>query len=142
MPGILPFLQTGSSSELGVAIARLTGLADLVELARHAGRASTRVGGAILAEREKELERIESDFIAHRTDLAERIDEFPGMVPEGELPSTGDEDAAGTLSRPVTHFDRLKAISAERRLLNEASLCARKDVIRRDAILNHDGRRG
>lgn len=109
MPGILPFLQIGSSSELGLAIAKLTGLADLVELARHAGRASTRIGGAILAERQQELDRIDAEFIVHRADLTERIEEFPAMRPEGPLPSTGDEDVAESLNRLVTHFDRLKA---------------------------------
>lgn len=109
MPGILPFLQIGSSSELGLAIAKLTGLADLVELARHAGRASTRIGGGILAERQQELEHIESDFIVHRTDLTERIEEFPAMRPKGALPSTGDEDVAEALNRLVIHFDRLRA---------------------------------
>ncbi|MGK6321007.1 ATP-binding protein [Sphingomonas sp. DT-204] len=109
MPGILPFLQIGSSSELGLAIAKLTGLADLVELARHAGRASTRIGGAILTERQQELERIEADFVVHRTDLTERIEEFPAMRPADALPSTGDEDVPGALNRLVSHFDRLKA---------------------------------
>ncbi len=109
MPGILPFLQIGSSSELGVAIAKLTGLADLVALARHAERAASKIGGALLAERQLELERIEADFIVHRNDLAERIDAFPEMRPSEQLPVSDDEEAADALTRLSAHFDSLKA---------------------------------
>lgn len=109
MPGILPFLQIGSSSELGLAIAKLTGLADLVALARHAERASTKIGGAILAERQQELERIEAEFILHRTDLADRIEAFPAMRPHEALPASRDAEAAEALTRISAHFDRLKA---------------------------------
>ncbi len=109
MPGILPFLQIGSSSELGVAITKLTGLADLVSLARHAERAMTRISGTMLADRQQELERIERDFIVHRNDLVERIEAFPAMRPHEDLPASDHDDAAAVLTRLTTHFDRLKA---------------------------------
>jgi hypothetical protein len=43
MPALLPFLSVGSTSQLGEAVARLTGLADLVDLARHAEKMSGRI---------------------------------------------------------------------------------------------------
>ena len=109
MPGILPFLQIGSSSELGMAIARLTGLADLVELARHAGRASKKISGDIAKERKDELDRIDAAFAEHRGDLETRIEEFPAMKPADPLPGAADENASEAIIRLQTHFEELKA---------------------------------
>lgn len=109
VPGILPFLQIGSSSELGLAIAKLTGLADLVALARHAERAAYKIGGALLTERQQEMERIEADCIVLSNDLTERIGAFPAMRPPEELPAPNHDDAAGALTRLSAHFDGLMA---------------------------------
>lgn len=109
MPGLLPFLQIGSSSELGLAIAKLTGLAELVALARHAERASSKIGGAILAERQEELDRLEADFVLHRNDLSDRVEAFPAMRPPEALPAWRDTDAIDTLTSISAHFERLKA---------------------------------
>ncbi|HWJ87804.1 MAG TPA: AAA family ATPase [Pelagibacterium sp.] len=109
MPGILPFLQIGSSSELGVAIAKLTGLADLVDLARHAGKASKKIAGDITKERKNELDRIDDGFAEHRRDLEARIEEFPAMRPADALPNAADESAAEVVIRLQIHFEKLKA---------------------------------
>lgn len=109
MPGILPFLQIGSASELGLAIAKLTGLADLVELARHAGRAADRISGTITKQLSEDVERIEGEYLEHRVDLAQRIDEFPLMTPADALPNATDADAATILDHLSDHFEKLKA---------------------------------
>jgi hypothetical protein len=109
MPGILPFLQIGSASELGVAIAKLTGLADLVDLARHATKAADRIGGPVTKQLKDELERIEGEYLEHRADLAQRIEEFPLMKPADALPNAADTHAAATLDRLTEHFEKLKA---------------------------------
>ena len=109
MPGILPFLQIGSSSELGVAIAKLTGLADLVELARHAGKASKKIAGDIITECKREVDRIDAGFAEHRSDLEARIAEFPAMKWTDALPNAADENAAEIVSLLQTHFEKLKA---------------------------------
>jgi hypothetical protein len=109
MPGILPFLQIGSSSELGQAIAKLTGLADLVELARHTTRAAFRISGAITNERKEELDRIDQGYLEHRSDLTQRIEEFPAMRPVDALPNAADTDASDLVARLATHFETVKA---------------------------------
>jgi len=109
MPGILPFLQIGSTSELGVAIAKLTGLADLVDLARHAEKVAARIGGPMTKERQADLERLTTDFVQQRTDLSNRITEFPAMTPPEALPSIKDADAAEKCGRLIQYFEALKA---------------------------------
>jgi hypothetical protein len=119
MPGMLPFLQVGSASELGQAVAKLTGLADLVDLAKHASKASVRIGGPITNERNEELTRIEAQFLQERKDLAERIAAFPEMAPDGALPLLTNEKAAEAIDALTRHFETLKA----------EGLAAAKDVL-------------
>lgn len=109
MPGMIPFLQVGSASELGVAVARLTGLADLVNLARHAMKVKTRISGQIMVERQGELTRIELQFAESRTDLQQRIDDFPPMMPELNLPQLNSENVAKQIVDLKAHFVKLKA---------------------------------
>ncbi len=107
MPGLLPYLQVGNPSELGLAVAKLTGLSELVALAKHAGRARTKIAGDITKERKTELERIETDYRQHRSDLEQRISEFSEMAPVNPLPAITDEGA--TFTTLGQHFEDLKA---------------------------------
>ncbi|WP_176559975.1 ATP-binding protein [Teichococcus rhizosphaerae] len=109
MPGMLPYLQVGSQSELGQAVARLTGLSDLVDLARHATRAKARIRGDLTRQRGADLERVEADFLRHRRDLEERISEFPSMAPTAPLPSA--DGPAEDLTALEAHFEGIKAES-------------------------------
>ncbi|MDK2768084.1 MAG: AAA family ATPase [Sphingomonas sp.] len=109
MPGMLPYLQVGSASELGQAVAKLTGLADLVDLAKHAGKAMTRISGPITTDRKTERDTIEQQFLLERRDLEERITAFPDMKPEAALPRIADTDAEDAIGQLLVHFDTLKA---------------------------------
>lgn len=109
MPGMLPFLQVGSASELGQAVAKLTGLADLVDLAKHAGKAMVRIGGQISTDRRQERDTIEQQFLLERRDLEERITAFPDMKPEAMLPRVTDDDAGEAIDGLLVHFETLKA---------------------------------
>lgn len=109
MPSMLPYLQIGSQSDLGHAVARLTGLADLVDLARHAARAKTRVEGQITNQRRDELTQIETEYARHRDDLAARIAEFTAMTPLCGTPLVTDAAATDGLVELARHFERLKA---------------------------------
>ena len=108
MPGMLPYLQVGSASELGVAVAKLTGLADLVDLARHAIRAKERIGKRMIKEINDQIDAIDLRYAETRKDLADRNVEFPAMAPKMPLPvaslaATEDMDALRT------HYETRKA---------------------------------
>ena len=109
MPGILPYLQIGTSSELGLAIAKLTGLADLVELSRHASRAAVRISGQITTDRKTELDRIDIQFIECSNDLLQRCEEFSAMKPATPLPNASDDGAVEAVAALTAHFEALKA---------------------------------
>ena len=70
MPGLLPFIQVGAASELGKAIAELTGLGDLVVLSGHARRAKQHMDGPATKARERELEAADTAYIRVREGLA------------------------------------------------------------------------
>lgn len=109
MPGILQFLQVGSSSELGLAIAELTGLSELVELSKHATKVMARVKGKIAKDRQDELEQIEAEYSSHLIDLEQRIVEFPAMAPPKSIPVLADENIREAIVELSVHFERLKA---------------------------------
>jgi hypothetical protein len=109
MPALLPFLSVGSTSQLGHAVARLTGLSDLVDLAKHAGKASARIAKQIIKERQAELDEISERFAQAKTDLATAVKEYPAMALDHDTPSITDNTADSRLTDISTHFAAMKA---------------------------------
>ncbi|MCH2239544.1 MAG: ATP-binding protein [Blastomonas sp.] len=109
MPALLPFLSVGSASQLGEAVARLTGLADLVDLARHAEKMSTRITKTAAPEIEKQRVDIAGRYQQAADDLAGIIVETPAIAFAGNMPTVDEEKAAGSIAELATHFTGLKA---------------------------------
>ncbi|UZE48457.1 ATP-binding protein [Rhodopseudomonas sp. P2A-2r] len=114
IPGLLPFIQIGSVSEFGQAIAQLTGLADLVDLAKHAKRTQERIGKEFTKGRKEEIDGLNNAFRQARNDLQSLIDETPSLKPAGALP---DPASAGKLEDELTateqHFSACKERALE-----------------------------
>lgn len=109
MPALLPFLSVGSASELGEAVARLTGLADLVDLARHAEKMSARVTKIATPEIEKQRVDIAKHYQQAVDDLAGIVVETPTLGFEGVAPAVDDEKSADRIAEIAGHFADLKA---------------------------------
>ncbi len=110
MPAMLQFLRVGSTSDLGLAAARLTGLAEISALAKHAGKVKEKLKGDFKKNREKEIEGDDSSFQQARTDLQSEIDSFAEMAPTDPLPApSGAKDVEQKLAALEAHFDALKA---------------------------------
>jgi hypothetical protein len=109
MPALLPFLPVGTASQLGQAVARLTGLADLVDLARHATKASDRITKRMTKELETEIAGMGGRYTQAVDDLANAVAEHPDMAFEGEVPPVNAEDARERLVAIADHFACLKA---------------------------------
>ncbi len=112
MPGILPFIQIGSESELGKAVAELTGLAALVDLAAHAGRAKRRIDGEFEKEKKREIKSADEAYNRARTDLIEQLKSHP-VIAEADTPPLPSEDREieAVLKELVKHFERKKALA-------------------------------
>lgn len=110
MPGLLPFIQVGSESKLGKAVAELTGMAPLVNLAAHAERAKKKIDGDLTKERKREIEGLDLSYNRSHHDLKEgaRVNPaiaFPKPIPQ----ASADTSIEATLKAAVEHFETLKA---------------------------------
>ena len=73
MPGLLPYIQVGSASELGKAVAELTGLSDLVDLSNHAKRARARIDGESTKARQRDIAAADEAYGRAREDIVRLI---------------------------------------------------------------------
>ncbi len=107
---MLQFLRVGETSDLGQAAAKLTGLADISSLAKHATGARDKLKSAFKKDREQEIEVADARFLEARGDLQKQISEYPKMAPSEVLPvpSTA-QDLERKLAALESHFDALKA---------------------------------
>jgi predicted ATPase len=110
MPAILPYIQLGDASDIGRAVAQLTGLADLADLAKHASKAASKLFKDMTRERETEIAAADGLFRQASGDLRTAILEFPAMKPTDALPEPSvDKDVEALLLALEMHFTNLKA---------------------------------
>lgn len=109
MPALLPFLAVGSTSQLGEAVARLTGLADLVDLAKHAGKASERIANRSVKDLEGQLADIAEHYREAVGDLSATMTETPSIRFDGEIPAIGASYAQDRIKAIGDHFVGMKA---------------------------------
>ena len=114
IPGLLPYIQIGAVSEFGQAIAQLTGLSDLVDLAKHAGQVQQRLDKEFTKARKEEIERLDADFNQARDDLQLLVNETPSLKPASTLPDlAAGTKLEGQLTAIEDHFTTCKTQTLE-----------------------------
>lgn len=93
IPALLPFSQVGSQSELGKAVAQLTGLAPLADLAKHVGKVKARITGELTKAREREIEQCDEAFKRSHEDLMSVATEHVELKLDTQVPHPKDGDA-------------------------------------------------
>ncbi|WP_082848261.1 AAA family ATPase [Delftia sp. GW456-R20] len=73
MPGLLPYIQIGSTSALGKAISELTGMAPLVQLASHANRSKKKITTEFTKQKNSEITSVDESYQRAKTDLEQLI---------------------------------------------------------------------
>jgi len=122
MPGLLPFIQIGSASELGKAVADLTGLSSLVDLSSHADRVKRRIDGDFTKAKKKDIETADEAYQRGRTDLIEQFKSNPAITPIEPPPEpSADKSIEAALERLKQHFEQFKAdgLRAAKNVLGE-----------------------
>lgn len=110
MPAMLHFIRVGAASDLGLAAAKLTGLADISNLAKHAAKAREKLAGEFKRDRDREIEDTDKRFLEAQGDLQKQIDEYPNMAPAAALPTPStDQTLEQGLVDLEDHFNALKA---------------------------------
>ncbi|MGR9228383.1 AAA family ATPase [Rhizobium leguminosarum] len=110
MPALLPFLSVGSVSQLGEAVARLTGLSDLVDLAKHSGKLSERIEKRNVPDLEKLSVKAQTRYREPADDLARELLEYEAMALDEPAPSIHQADCKTRLQAISKHFADLKAV--------------------------------
>ncbi|MGV8864453.1 MAG: ATP-binding protein [Pseudomonas sp.] len=109
MPGILPYVQVGSASALGKAVSELTGMAPLVQLANHAGKAKKKIDGDLTKVKRSEIESVDEAYVRSRTDLVDLLRKHKLQVEDAEIPFPSDDEIVETkLDLLSTKLEELK----------------------------------
>ena len=110
MPGLLSHIQVGKSrSELSEAIAKLTGLASLVTLAGHAGRAKKNILGDYTKAKEEALNRADIGYSGTKAEIEAILAEHPRLTSPLPLPIPSNESSIEeTLKAIEAHFEAAK----------------------------------
>ncbi|WP_372529748.1 hypothetical protein [Hyphomonas atlantica] len=122
MPGMIPFIQLGGISELGKAIAQLTGLSSLVDLSKHSKRAHDRIEKDLTRARNEEIIELDGSFNQSRDDLTGLLTEHGELATSAELPKpSSDEGIESELAALYEHFQsaQAKALSEAKTILGD-----------------------
>lgn len=113
MPALLPFIQVGEQSELGRAVAELTGLSSLIALSKHAVKVSNKISGELTKAADNQINNIDQIYDRVMAGLEAKISEYPALKPQGEsLPQiSNDEELEKKLGDLKAHFESCKAKS-------------------------------
>ena len=112
----IPYVAFSGPSDLGSAVASLTGLRPLKDLSKHAARAKEKLSKELLKERRQEIEALEKEFQQEREPLARLVAELSHLdaelkVPSGSYQIGATDEIARLLERLATLQERLLADS-------------------------------
>lgn len=123
MAGLLPSIHVGKESELGQAVAQLTGLSALVDLSHHATRVKRRIDDDLTKARRDEITRADTAFRQAKTDLARGFAENPNIAPKIPTPEPSDDPAIeASLTEIVECLEatKAKAFGSARSILGQS----------------------
>lgn len=109
MPALLQYLSVGSESQLGQAVARLTGLASLVDLSKHAEKASNRIAKRLIKDLEADCLKASGYYDQAASDLKQIAEEKTNLELKFDLPKVEISDCAEKLVDLEDYFETLKA---------------------------------
>jgi hypothetical protein len=110
IPGLLPFIQLGSISEFGEAVAQLTGLAELVDLSKHAARSKERIEKELVKKQREDIDAQNEAFRQATNDLQGVDYRDARDAPATALPDPANGDQLeDELAALVKHFTNAKS---------------------------------
>ncbi len=110
MPGLIPYIQLGTASDLGKAVAGITGIKPLQDLTRHAARSKAKLEKDLVRDREDDIEKIDLEFLEAQKRLDSLIKDHPDIDPKKRLPDPGPEKTIeNELTKLKAHFEALQS---------------------------------
>lgn len=123
MPGLIPYIQLDKGSDLGKAVATLTGLQPLEQLASHATKTRNKLKVEMVKDREADISKTDGDYRKTRLELFELFEEHPQIKPEVEISEPSfRKDIESRLQEVQEYFETLQATAFKeaRNILGES----------------------
>ena len=108
MTGLIPYIQLEEVSDLGQAVAAMTGLKPLRDLARHAEKVQTKLQKELTKDRNDEIKKFQNNFIEHTNELSQLTKENPLIESQDPLPKITDEVLNEKLDELTEHYENLQ----------------------------------
>lgn len=108
MPGLLPYIRLDEASDLGKAVAALTGFRPLRDLVKDAEKSSKKLRGGMPESRRQVIAGIGESYRGVRAGLVVRLEERPEIKPEMALPEISDGKITASLKSLADHFETLR----------------------------------
>lgn len=116
LPALIPYIQPDTPSELGKAVAALTGLAPLLDVVRHAEKSQAKLRKDLVRDRQAEIEELGSIFFREKGELDRLIEQHATISPPGGTSEFAFQTATESMLTALTrHFESVRA-----RTLDEA----------------------
>jgi energy-coupling factor transporter ATP-binding protein EcfA2 len=132
MPGLIPYLQLGAKSDLGVAVSMLTGLRPVQQLALHALKVRARLGGEFANTRRKSIEFKTIVFEQKKSQFQKFVSEQQSVI--GVVPAMDVSTRVGIgIVRTQLESEQTRILSAISMLGPSCDLSAadtRQDLLR------------
>jgi len=110
MPGLLPYLRLGEPSDLGQAVATLTGIRPLQDLVKHAKKAKEKLRKDLVKDREREIEEFDEDYRNEGNEYRRMLADHPELKPKQTVPEPStDSTIEDTLESCRKHFEGRQA---------------------------------
>ena len=121
MPGLIPYIQLDSTSDLGNAIAELTGLHAIKDLVNHAQKSKDRLTKALPKKANTEIEKINAGYSQKRDELIDHFQSYPNISPENNIPQNTEKELLTKLDTHIDAFNDLlsKSLVKTKEILGE-----------------------
>ncbi|MEN6386134.1 MAG: AAA family ATPase [Phycisphaerales bacterium] len=107
IPSLIPYIQLDSASDLGKAIAELTGLRAILDLVKHATKSKDKLTGALTSKKIEEINELNRDFDQKREELLGHFKSYPDITPQNDIPLSNDNNILTKLDKHIIEFEKL-----------------------------------
>ena len=137
MVGLLPYIELGTTSDLGKAVASLIGIKPLQDLAAHAARAQEKLRKDLVKDRKDEILILDQTYANIRQELIDLLNHNSSISRTGELPSSNASTVVQELADWHAHFESHEgAALTDAQAILGTSFDFRDDAVRQELIAN------